>query len=323
MLRARLTILLAALALPACGGVFDVAAATVDERKIEEDTFVRQLDFVLADPRFAQQFPGAQGEEQRRVEARNLLTFLIHQQIVQDYADEKGISVSQEEVQEQLDLLITQLGGRQAFDAQIRQSGATTADVEELVRHQILRQKVADRVVAEEVGDEQLMQTYEERVAEFTQVRVAHILVDDEEQARDVLKDAKPGNFAELARRFSQDPGSAQQGGELGLQRPADLVDPFGQATLDIPVGEIGGPVETEFGFHVIWVQDRETQPFEEVRDQLLEEVRGEVFTEWLVGRLEGSEIRVNPRYGYYDRASGQVIERSATTPEPPVQVVP
>jgi parvulin-like peptidyl-prolyl isomerase len=321
--RGLIVVALAVAVVPACGGVFDVAAATVDERQIEEDTFVRQLDFVLADPRFAQQFPGAEGDEQRKIEARNLLTFLIHQQIVQDYADEHGISVSQEEVQQQLDLLITQLGGRQAFDAQIRQSGATTADVEELVRHQILRQKVADTVVAEEVGDEQLMQTYEERIAEFTQVRVSHILVDDEEKARDILKDATPGNFPELARKFSKDPGSAQQGGELGLQRPADLVEPFGQATLDIPVGEVGGPVETEFGFHVIWVQDRETQPFEDVRGQLLEEVRGQVFTEWLVERLEGSEIRVNPRYGYYDRASGQVIERTATTPEPPVQVVP
>jgi foldase protein PrsA len=323
VLRARVLLLAAAVVLPACGGAFDVAAATVNGRKIEEDQFVRQLEFVLADPRFAQQFPGAAGDEQRRVEARNLLTFLIHQQIVEDYAEDEDISVSHEEVQQQLDLLITELGGRQVFEAQVRRSEATTADVEELVRHQILRQKVADAVVADRVGDDRLTQTYEDRVAEFTQVRVSHILVRDEEQARDILKDAKPGNFAELARRFSTDPGSARQGGDLGSHRPVDLVQPIGEATLDIGVGEIGGPVETEFGFHLIYVQDRETQPFEEVRPQLLEEVRGQVFTDWLVQRLEDSEIRVNPRYGYFDEGSGQVIERTATTPEAPVQVVP
>jgi parvulin-like peptidyl-prolyl isomerase len=323
MLRARALLLAAAIALPACGGAFDVAAATVNGRKIEEDQFVRQLEFVVADPRFAEQFPGAAGVEQRKVEARNLLTFLIHQQVLEDYAEGQGVTVSQGEVQQQLDVLITQLGGAKVFEAQLRASGATRADVEDLVRHQILRDKVADAVVAERVTDERLTETYEERQAEFTQVHVSHILVRDEKQARDILDDATPGNFAELARRFSRDPGSAQQGGDLGLQRPVDLVQPFGEATLDIGVGEIGGPVETEFGYHVIYVQSRETQPFEEVRPQLLEEVRGQVFTDWLVQRLEDSEIRVNPRYGYFDERSGQVIERTATTPEAPVQVVP
>jgi parvulin-like peptidyl-prolyl isomerase len=323
MLRARALLPAAAIALPACGGAFDVAAATVNGRKIEEDRFVRQLEFVVADPRFAEQFPGAAGVEQRKVEARNLLTFLIHQQVLEDYAEDHGLSVSQEEVQQELDVLITQLGGAEVFEAQLRASGATRGDVEDLVRHQILRDKVADAVVAERVTDERLTETYEERQAEFTQVHVSHILVRDEEQARDILDDATPGNFAELARRFSRDPGSAQQGGDLGLQRPVDLVQPFGEATLDIGVGEIGGPVETEFGYHVIYVQSRETQPFEEVRPQLLEEVRGQVFTDWLVQRLEDSEIRVNPRYGYFDERSGQVIERTATTPEAPVQVVP
>jgi parvulin-like peptidyl-prolyl isomerase len=322
-LRAVAPTLLTAAVLSGCTGVFDVAAAVVNGRKIEEERFVRQLDFVLADPAFAQQFPGAQGVEQRKVEARNLLTFLIHQQIVEAYADEKGIEVSQDEIDAQFDGLVAQVGGQQAFDAQIRRSGATMADVEDLVRQQILRQKVADAVAAEQVSDEQLMQAYEDRVAEFTQVRVSHILVRTKQEAKDILKKATPETFAKLARKFSKDPGSAPQGGDLGLQRPTDLVEPFGQATLDIPVGEVGGPVKTEFGYHLIYVQDRETAPFEEVRPQLLAEVRGEVFTDWLVGRLKDAEVRVNPRYGYFDQATGQVIERTATTPEAPVQVAP
>jgi foldase protein PrsA len=317
-----LLLLLAAVALSACAA-FHTAAATVDGRKIEEARFARQLDFVLADPRFGQQFPGAQGVAQRKVEARNLLTFLIHQQVVEEYAAEHGIDVSREEIGQQVAALITQLGGEQAYRAQIRRSGATTPDIEDLLRHQLLRQKVAEEVVAEQVSDERLMQTYQERLPEFTQVRVSHILVRDRAEAQDILQRATPRNFARLAREFSRDPSSAPQGGDLGLQRPADLVGPFGQATLDIPVGEIGGPVETEFGFHVIYVREREAQPFEEVRPQLLEEVRGEVFTDWLLGRLEETEIRVNPRYGYFDQASGQVVERTATSPEPAVQVTP
>jgi hypothetical protein len=83
--------------------------------------------------------------------------------------------------------------------------------------------------------------------------------------------------------------------------------------------------VETEFGFHVIHVIDRETQAFEEVREQLLGEVRGDLFTQWLFGRLRLAEIRVNPRYGYFDRDSGAVLQRTSTSPQPSpsVQLVP
>jgi foldase protein PrsA len=320
--RARILVPLAALLLSACSA-FDTAAATVNGRKIDEGRFVRQLDFVLADPGFAEQFPGAQGVEQRKVEARNLLTFLIHQELVQAYAEEHDLGATTGEVQAQIDALIAQVGGREIYEEQLRQSGATVGDVEELIRQQILRGKVADAVVEEQVTDDQLHQIYQGRLAEFTQVRVSHILVRSQDQARKILEDATPKTFARLARRFSEDPGSAPQGGDLGLQRPADLVDPFGQETLEIPVGEIGGPVQTEFGFHIIYVQDRQTQPFEDVQGDLLEEIRGQVFTTWLLGRVGGAEIRVNPRYGYFDEASGQVLERTSTSPEPPVQVAP
>jgi foldase protein PrsA len=319
--RSRL-LLVVALALPACAA-FQTAAATVDGRTIAEARFVRQLDFVLADPRFGQQFPGPQGVAQRKVEARNLLTFLIHQQVVEAYATEHGIDVSQEEIDQQVAALTSQLGGEQAYQAQIRTSGATRPDIEDLLRHQLLRQKVAEAVVAERVSDEQLMQTYQERLPEFTQVRVSHILVRDRAEAQDLVERATPRNFARLAQKFSRDPSSASQGGDLGVQRPADLVQPFGQATLDIPVGQIGGPVETEFGFHVVYVREREARPFEEVRPELLEEVRGQVFTDWLLGRLDEAEVRVNPRYGYFEQTTGQVVERTATSPEPAVQVEP
>jgi foldase protein PrsA len=317
-MRRFLALPLAACLLASCGNLFTTAAAVVNGRRIEEDRFVRELDFLLADPRFAEQIPsGEAGEGRRKDLARQFLTFLIHQQFVEGFAETHDLEVDETEVDGLLQQQVTELGGRASFDRILRQSGASEGDVRHLLEQQVLRRQVADAVVAEQVSEGSLRQTYEDRILEFTEVHVAHILVQTEREAERIRREATPKTFASLARRFSQDPGSAPNGGDLGTQRASDLVGPFARATLRIPVGEIGGPVQTDFGFHVIHVLDRTTQPFEEVRDSLVEDLRGQVFADWLVGQVRSAEIRVNPRYGYFDERTGAVAPRTRSTPAP------
>ena len=314
------------LLLSSCGNLFTTAAAVVNDRPIEEDRFVRELDFLLADPRFAQQIPaGEAGDEQRQELSRQYLTFLIHQTFVEAYAAQHDIEVDEQETDGLLQQQITQLGGRAAFDRLLRQTDTDEGDVRRLLERQVLRQRVAEALVPERLGEDALRARYDERILEFSEVTVAHILVSSEREAERIADRATPQNFASLARRFSEDAASAQNGGELGVQRAADLVEPFARAALRIPVGEIGGPVETEFGFHVIQVLDRRTRSFEEARETLLGESRGEVFTEWLLERVESAEIRVNPRYGAFDESTGGVVarRRSSPAPAPSVQIEP
>jgi parvulin-like peptidyl-prolyl isomerase len=314
------------LLLTSCGNLFTTAAAVVDDRTIEEDQFVRELEFLLADPRFAEQIQtGEAGETQRRQLARQYLTFLIHQTFVDAYAEEHDVEVEEAELDGLLQQQVTQLGGRESFDRLLRRSGTDEGDVRRLLARQVLRQRVAEAVVAERLGEDELRSQYDERLLEFSEVTVAHILVTSEREAKRIADQATPSNFATLARRFSEDTASAANGGELGPQRASDLVQPFAQAALRIPVGEVGGPVETEFGFHVIHVIDRSTRSFEEVQESLLEESRGQVFTEWLLEGLSSAEIRVNPRYGAFDEATGAVIprRRSSPAPVPSVQLEP
>lgn len=314
------------LLLTSCGDLFTTAAAVVDERTIEEDQFVRELEFLLADPRFAEQIQtGEAGEAQRRELARQYLTFLIHQTFVDAYAEEHDVEVEDAELDGLLQQQVTQLGGRESFDRLLRISGTDEGDVRRLLARQVLRQRVAEAVVADRLGEDELRSQYDERLLEFSEVTVAHILVTSEPEARRIADQATPSNFAALARRFSEDTASAANGGELGPQRASDLVEPFARAALRIPVGEVGGPVESEFGFHVIHVIDRSTRSFEEVQESLLEESRGQVFTEWLLEGLSSAEIRVNPRYGAFDEASGAVIprRRSSPAPTPSVQLEP
>ncbi len=93
-------------------------------------------------------------------------------------------------------------------------------------------------------------------------------------KAEDLLAQVKadPARFAELAKKFSQDPGSAPQGGELGAFPRGNMVKPFDDAVFAMKVGDIVGPVETDFGYHVIKlnaITPATVRPFDEVKGQI------------------------------------------------------
>ena len=313
----------ASLLLAACSA-FRSAAAVVDGNRIDDDRFGRLVAFVFLDPRFSTEELTAEESDRARADLiRQLLTFQIQQELVERRADQAGIEVPEDELAQRLQGQIEQLGGEEAFQGQLERSGATMADVRSLLRAQVVREQVADDVVAERISEDILRAEYEERRAEFTDVHTAHILVETRGEAERILARVTPANFGRLARQLSQDPGSAPQGGDLGENPVTDFVEPFAEAVLEIPVGEIGGPVETDFGFHVVHVIAREEISYETIRERLLDERSGQVFLAWLQERLAAAEVRVNPRYGLFDAEAGQVVERRATTPLPGPQITP
>jgi parvulin-like peptidyl-prolyl isomerase len=325
MSRRRFLVLMAAslLALQGCG-FFETAAAVVNGRRIEREEFERVLRFVLADPRFADSFVGEEGVAQRKDLTRQLLTFLIQVEIFKEYARDRDIDVSEDEVTQALEAQIAFQGGEEAFRQQLEEAEATEEDARGFVRDQLLSERVAEAVVEEELGEERLRQEFEARLPEFTRVDVTHILLPSLQEAEQIKQRATPANFGRLAEQFSIDRQSAAEGGELGLRPASDYVEEFAAAVLQAPVGRVAGPVETQFGFHVFIVLERIATPFEEAGEQLRLELQAEVFTDWLTEQLSTAEIRVNPRYGAFDAETGSVIERRATTPEaPPVQLTP
>jgi hypothetical protein len=111
-------------------------------------------------------------------------------------------------------------------------------------------------------------------------VDARHILVATEEEAQDVIVALDAGDlFPDLARSVSTDTGSGAQGGELGWTPVTNFVKPFADAVRDAEIGAIVGPVQTEFGYHVIQVRARENRELEE--DQL-ETAKNSVFENWL-----------------------------------------
>src|SRR3989441_2719385 len=128
----------------------------------------------------------------------------------------------------------------------------------------------------ETVSEDEIKKAYEERAAAFRveeQRRASHILVKTKEEADKIVAELKknPGAFAELAKKQSQDPGSAEKGGDLGWFGRGAMVKPFEDAVFSMKQGELQ-VAQSEFGFHVIRVtgiQAGKAKPLEEVRKEL------------------------------------------------------
>jgi parvulin-like peptidyl-prolyl isomerase len=122
-------------------------------------------------------------------------------------------------------------------------------------------------------------------------VDARHILLETETDALDVIQALQNGDsFAELARSVSTDTGSGAQGGELGWTPTGGFVAPFAQAVTDAPIGEVIGPVQTEFGWHVIQVRGRE---YREVDAREAEQLKDQQFTTWLTDRRSAEDVTV------------------------------
>lgn len=126
------------------------------------------------------------------------------------------------------------------------------------------------------ITDEEVRAEYEQRKGELggTEYKARHILLEDEEKARDVIEQLDQGaEFAVLAKEHSVEPGAAESGGDLGWFSPAQMVPAFSGALSGMKPGERSKePVQTQFGWHVILVEDAreiEPPPFEDVEEQI------------------------------------------------------
>jgi peptidyl-prolyl cis-trans isomerase D len=173
----------------------------------------------------------------------------------------------------------------------------------------------ADFVQSAKVSEDELRKQYQENLDSYRlpdRVHVRHILIKTQgkpkedapklkAKAEDILKKLQHGaNLAELAKKDSDDPGSAAKGGELGWIVRGQTVPNFEKAAFSLQPGQLSGLVETEYGYHIIQVEDKQTghlQTFDEVRPQLLAEAQKDIAASDLKKAISDAraEIARNP----------------------------
>jgi peptidyl-prolyl cis-trans isomerase D len=199
----------------------------------------------------------------------------------------------------------------------------------ESARLQYAEMRLEALAAQQELSDADLHAAYEKAKSrlEVPEKRHArHILITGKDdaaalsQAQQVLAQVKSGkDFGELAKRYSQDPGSAQNGGDLGWAERSTFVKPFADALFGLKVGEIAGPVKTQYGYHIIRldeVQAGKGKSFEEARPEIEAQVRraratdrfGEI-QEQLQAKLAEPGADLNALAQQYNLQQGEVKE--------------
>jgi len=143
-------------------------------------------------------------------------------------------------------------------------------------RDKLLLDDYLEREVQKAVTPEAARKLYDDAVKGMTpeaEVRARHILVDNEDEAKKALARVKGGeDFAKVAGELSKDPGSKAEGGDLGFFTKERMVAPFAEAAFKLKPGQVSDPVQSQFGWHVIRVEETRTKPvpaFEEMREQI------------------------------------------------------
>jgi parvulin-like peptidyl-prolyl isomerase len=193
------------------------------------------------------------------VSREEVLDQLINKELMLQEAMKRGIQASQDEIEEQLQLVKSQFPTEDAFLEILEQQNLTLAEVEDQIREQTILNKVINESVISkiEISEEEIGEYYKENEEQFSagedQIRAAHILVESEDEAEEILDLLDEGeDFGQLAVEYSIDPSVSVNQGDLGFFSRGDMVEEFERAAFALRAGEVSSVVESQFGFHII-----------------------------------------------------------------------
>lgn len=228
---------------------------------------------------------------------------LMADALIDQEIKDKEIAVSEEEINEELSSLMASYGGEEAFEEAMTANGVTQSQIKEDIKSYLKTEKVLEPRI--EVTEEEMKSYFDENKETFAQpeqVKASHILVEDGETANEVKAKLDDGeDFAALAKEYSIDTSNAEQGGDLGFFGEGEMVPEFEEVAFAMDRGAISDPVETEYGFHIIKLVERQEakepvyeESKEEIKKQLWDQKMQAEYSTWLAELQEKAEIENN-----------------------------
>ena len=294
---------------------------TFDGGEVTKGELQEQLDL------FAQQNGAGEikpGSPQYDAAIQQVMPQVVGIEIAKAYAKENNITVSDEDVNKEIEKIKDQIYQQaqqageknisrdEAFNQALKQADYTEQKLRADIKEQLPLQKVQKQVSGNPQPTQKDIQAYydKNKKLQFTtpeQRCTSHILFkkDQKQKAEEVKRQLEDGgDFAKLAKEYSQDPGSKDKGGDLGCQPKGSFVPAFDDAAFGAEEGEVVGPVETKFGYHVIKVDEVKAggaAPLEEVQPQIKEQLAQQEqmtkFEKWLEDQKKERNVKYLPGY--------------------------
>ena len=194
--------------------------------------------------------------------AAEIVNYLVEQQVVLNGAAKQKISVSDADVQTQLQQIAAQYGGTQKMYAAAQKAGMNADQLKTYVKNSLLGQKLYQKVIGTSTPTAAQMQAYyKANKAQFDQAAtrtVRHVLVKTKAQALKVqallAANNTTANWAKVAKQYSIDTGTKNSGGSLGPITRGQMVKPIENAAFSLPLNTVSVPVKSQYGWHVIEV---------------------------------------------------------------------
>lgn len=254
----------------------EVIAKVNDEYilKADFDRQVAQVKSVLEAN--GQDFSTVEGKKILQDIKETVLESMINDQVILWQARKNNITLDDEKFNETIRQLEQYHGGRDALETYLKQQGFDRQSFEAQVKDQLIINKFREKLTSNvKVTEAEVKKYYDENKEMFElpspEIRASHILVDTEEEAREILGKIRDGaDFEELAKKYSKDPGSKDLGGDLGYFSKGKMVPEFEKAAFALKPGEVSDIVKSEYGYHIIKVTgERTSLSFDDAKEYI------------------------------------------------------
>lgn len=299
------TMMLAASAAGAADLV-EAVVVRVGDRIVTRSQYEKRLRDIYRE--LEQNTPQAELAERKQAVKNEIIDDLINELLIKDRADRLSITVTQSEINDAINRLKQQynIATDEQFEASLRQSGMTRAEMEARLRDTLITNKVFARELRNraELDDRELRERYNRekeryRLPERARLREIVIVKPENPAAADEARQraeaaaaqarAAGADFAKIATTVSE-AGTKEQGGDLGEVARGELLPALDTAVFNAAAGNIIGPIETRSGWHILKVEQRlpsEVPAFESVKDRLRRDASEETFQRDLKAYLE------------------------------------
>lgn len=264
---------------------------------------------------------------------------LIVKALLEEEMDKRNIKVTNADMEEAIKTIVDKVGSKEQLDKILKQNGTSVSDFKKDLKEQVRMKKLAETLGDSNVSDADVKSFYDRNIDKFKypeKVRASHILIAVNPQEIEEIIKSEPENanisdadlkakvnkeiaakeaqakelfnkvkndqesFAQVAKENSQDPASAEKGGELGFFAKNEMVPEFANAAFGAKPNTVVGPVKSQFGYHIILVKDRMAagqEPLEKVKNNIKEYLQNQKQLEQIDKLVESLKKNANVEF--------------------------